>query len=126
MLNPPFLLTGNKTITVSRRAQGSYVNGRYSEASPTTFTIIGNVQPGLKWNDLQQLPEGERNRKSLRLYTSTPLRTRKEGSNGWDADVIQYTDPLGVTEDYQVVKVTHYAMGVLNHYKAVCIRVEVT
>lgn len=123
MLKPPFWATGRTTLTITRKTAGTYVNGRYVEGTTSTQEITANVQPGLKWNDIQYLPEGERGRKSLRVYTDFPLRTRQEGPDGHDADRFVWTD--GHT--YEVNVLCHsYEMGVLNHTKAICSRVEVT
>lgn len=124
MLKPPFLAVGKVTLTILRRGAGAYVLGRYVEDSASTeIEITANVQPGLKWNDLQHLPEGERGRKSLRVYTDFPLRTRQEGAGGHDADRFVWTD--GHT--YEVNILCHrYEVGPLQHTKAICSRVEVT
>lgn len=80
MLKPPFLATGRTTLTIVRPTAGTYDdNGRYIEGSTSTFNIVANVQPGLKFNDTQFLPEGERGRLAVRVYTDTEIRARKEG-----------------------------------------------
>lgn len=80
MLKPPFLATGKTTLTIIRPTAGTYDdNGRYVAGSTTTFPIIANVQPGLKFNDTQYLAEGERGRLAVRVYTGTEIRARKEG-----------------------------------------------
>lgn len=121
MLNPPFLSVGKTTIVVTRKTPGTYVKGVYQEGTPTTNTIVANIQPGLKLNDTQHLPEGERGRLALRIYTSSELRARREGSGGHDADEFIYNG-----ETY-VVKWSHYySMGILNHWKAIAVAKEVT
>lgn len=122
MLNPPFLATGKKTITLYRQSEGSYVDGRWEDGDSTSVTITANVQPGLKYNDTQMLAEGERSRKSLRVYTQYELRGVKEGTSGNDCDYFVWEDG----ETYEVRYVTDYKMGVLNHYKGICIRRERT
>lgn len=122
MLSPPFLATGKKCITVYRQGAGSYVDGRWVAGTTSSFTIDANVQPGLKYNDTQMLAEGERSRKSLRVYTSTLLRGIKEGTSGNDCDYFTWTDG----EVYEVRYITNYEMGVLDHYKAICLRRERT
>lgn len=123
MLKPPFLSVGKVTLTITRKTAGTLDdNGRYVEGSSTTFTTEANVQPGLKFNDTQFLPEGERGRLALRVYCYDNLRARKEGSAGYDADRFVWTD--GRT---YVVRWSHqYRMGVLNHCKAIAVAEEVT
>lgn len=121
MLNPPFLSTKKKSILVIRKTPGVYTNGRYAEAVPTSLTIEGNIQPGLRFNDTQYLAEGERGRRCIRIYTSSELRTRQEGVGGYDADEVVYN---GIT---YVCKWSHYYdMGVLNHWKAILVEKEST
>lgn len=122
MLKPPFLAVGRTTLTITRKTAGSYVGGRYVEGSPSTLDIVANVQPGLKYNDLQFLPEGERGRKALRVYTDTLIRTRKEGTAGYDADEFVWTDGL----TYQFVFVHNYEVGPLQHWKGIAVAKEVT
>ena len=127
MLNPPFLLTGKTALAIKRKTAGSYNNdGVYSEGTTTTFDIVANVQPNLTRNEMMLLPEGERSKQTLKLYTSSALRMRREGANGHDADEFNWTDMNGDTGTYQVMKLIGYQMGVLNHQKALCVRKELT
>lgn len=122
MIMPQFLSTGKSTVTVVRKTAGVYDdNGRYTEGTPTTITITANIQPGLKMNDTQFLPEGERGRLAIRIYTSSELRCRKEGTSGYDADEVIYM------ERTYVVRWCHsYHMGILNHYRVIAVAKEVT
>ena len=123
MLTPIFMSTGKTTLTVTRRGSGSRVAGRWvADPTPTSHTITANVQPGLSWNAMQFLPEGERGKQAIRVYTAFELRQRREGASGWDADTFIWD---GYT--YKVVHVPPaYKMGILNHTRAICVRVEVT
>lgn len=121
MLKPPFLATKSIPLIIVRKTAGSYIDGRYVEGTTSSFTIRANVQPGLKFNDTQYLPEGERGRLAVRVYTDSEIRARKEGANGYDADEFEYE---GHT---YVIRWCHfYAMGVLNHWKAIAVAKEVT
>ena len=122
MSTPSFLSTKKKNLIIKRSGSGNYVDGRYVEATPTTSTIQANVQPGLKFNDLQHIPEGQRGRKAIRIYSASEIRTRDEKpSGGHSADVVTWNG-----EDYEVVFAHNYQMGVLDHWKAIAVRIEVT
>jgi hypothetical protein len=61
-------------VTVSRKGQGTYVKGRFSEAAATTFVIQASVQT-ISGRERMLLPEGIRTREVLKLYTATPIQT---------------------------------------------------
>lgn len=61
-------LTG-QTTTITRKAAGSYVDGRWVDGAATVYTAAGNVQP-LNGRELLQLPEGDRNREYKKMYTA--------------------------------------------------------
>lgn len=121
MLNPPFLATKHKDLVLYRKTPGTYINGRYVEGTEEPETIKANIQPGLKFNDTQYLAEGERGRLALRVYSSSELRTRKEGASGHDADEFDYNGHR------YIIRWSHYYdMGVLNHWRAIAVAKEAT
>ena len=61
-----------ESITVTRTAEGSYVNGRYIPGASQAETAEGNIQP-LTGEELQQLSEGDRERHVLKIYTAYAL-----------------------------------------------------
>ena len=122
MRNPPLLLTGHTTLDIIRREAETTIRGRPSPGAESTVQVVCNVQPVLKSTDTYLLPEADRTRATLKVYTNgAPLRQRKEGLNGYAADRFYWKGEL-----YEVMKVIDYDMGVLNHYKALCMRVELT
>lgn len=122
MLNPPLLLVGRVTLDVTRTTATTYVNGRAVPGTSEVVQVIANVQPVLKSTDTIMLPEADRSKAVLKVYTKgESLRQLREGDAGWAADRFEWD---GVT--YEVMKVIDYRMGVMNHYKALCSRVEVT
>lgn len=122
MLNPPLLLTGHTTLDVIRREAETIVRGRPQPGAETTVQIICNVQPILKSTDTMLLPESDRSKAALKVYTKgAPMLQRKEGPSGHAADRFYWKGDL-----FEVMKVIDYDMGVLNHYKAICMRVELT
>jgi hypothetical protein len=95
-----------------------YVDGFRQEGESVSFNINANVQP-LNYHETLQLPEQTRSNKTLKIYSGCSLRTAKEGS--WGADEFEWEG-----DRYKVMKVLNYKMGILNHWKAICERVEVT
>lgn len=123
MLNPPLLLVGSVTLDVLRRTSGTIVNRRWVEdPNPEIVPIVCNVQPILKMSDTLLIPEADRSKACLKVYTKgCEMRALKEGVGGWAADRFIWQGDM-----YEVMKVINYQMGVLNHYKAICMRVELT
>ena len=119
---PGFLLTGKTTLTIKRQGAGSYVNGRWTDGTTVTPapTITANVQPA-NTRDLLLLPESERTKEWVKLYTSDLIRTMNEGTGGWAADEFTWNGYV-----YRVMRVKRYQMGVLDHYMALAARVELT
>ena len=71
-------------ITVSRAGQGGYVNGRFVPATSVDDLAEANIQP-VNGLELQQLPEGDRQRGVHKIYTAYALEnsdivTRADGS----------------------------------------------
>lgn len=102
------------TYTVSRSASGSYgASGRYTEGSPSSFSIVASVQP-LGGRDLQRLPEGMQTKELLSIYTSTELKTE---SSGHTPDIVTING-----EQYQVQEVERWVeLG--NYYRATVAKV---
>jgi hypothetical protein len=122
MLNPVFLSTGQVTLDIIRRSEKLYDRGRPLPPTETIVPTVCNVQPVLSRSDTLLLPEADRSKACLKVYTKGAiLRDLKEGNNGWSADRFYWQGDL-----YEVMKAINYQMGVLNHYKAICMRVELT
>lgn len=122
MLNPPLLSVGSVPLTLTRRTLPTYVNGRLVPGTSTEVIITANVQPVLKSSDTMLIPEADRSKACLKVYSKgEPIQQLKEGVNGWDADLFTWQGDV-----YEVMKVINYEMGILNHYKAICMRKEQT
>jgi len=121
MLKPQFLLTKKIPLTIYRTAtQGSYVNGEWVAAVATTVIREVNIQP-LKDEELLLLPEAERAREWYKLYCAEDLLAAKPGVSGTVADEFVYKG-----DRYKVMKVKEYSMGILNHFRAMAARMEVS
>lgn len=122
MRNPTLLLTGHTTLDIIRREAETVVRGRPSPGAESIVQVVCNVQPVLKSTDTHLLPEADRSKATVKIYSKgAELRQRKEGVNGHAADRFYWKGEL-----YEIMKVIDYDMGVLNHYKALCMRVELT
>jgi hypothetical protein len=115
-----FLLTRKKPVTIYRYGQGSYINGRYVMPEPEEVSIMANLQPA-KWNEVQQMPESDRTNKWCKVFSKSPMRTKKEGDDGYNADRFYWQDDL-----YEVRKTKCWDMGILDHYEVMAVRVELT
>lgn len=120
MLQPQFLLTKKIPLDIYRTTQGQYVDGEWVEGTESTITIDVNIQP-LKEAELMLLPEADRGKQWWKMYSASEIRMDKQGTGGWDADEFVYQG-----DRYKVMKVENYAMGILNHFKALAARIELT
>ena len=120
MLQPGFLLTKKIPLTLIRSAAGSYVDGEWVEGTETNVSIDVNIQP-LKEAELLLLPEADRGKQWWKMYSASEIRMDKQGTSGWSADEFVYQG-----DRYKVMKVENYAMSILNHYKALAARMELS
>lgn len=78
-------------LVVQRHVNGTYVNGVYVPAAPTTFTIDAVIQPAYNINrvvggaDLRALVDDQKTTDVRQLHTRTELRTRTATN---DPDVV--------------------------------------
>lgn len=120
MLQPNFLLTKKIPLTLIRSNAGSYVDGEWVEGTETNIIINVNIQP-LKEAELMLLPEADRGKQWWKVYSASEIRMDKQGTSGWAADEFVYQG-----DRYKVMKVENTMMGVLNHYKALVARMELS
>lgn len=113
-----FLLVKKTPLTIYRKSSGSYVDGVWTEAAESTIEIQANVQP-YQFNQYQIVPEADRSKKWLRVFSDSEVRTLKEGS--WSADEFIYDG-----DRYQVMKVDKYAMTIRDHFEILAARIELT
>jgi hypothetical protein len=120
MLQPNFLLTKKIPLTIIRRVAGSYVNGDWVEGTTSNVAIEVNIQPA-RDHELMIFPESERSKEWYKLYSASEIRTQLEGTGGNDADEFIFEG-----KRFKVMKARHYGMGILNHHRALAVRIEVT
>ncbi len=97
-------------ITVTRRAQGSYVSGRHVPGSDQDFEAAANIQP-LNGAELLQLAEGDRQREVNKIYTAFALA---------NSDVVTRADGIR----YEVQAVEDWTAFHQPHFKARLMRME--
>lgn len=120
MLQPSFLLTKKIPLDLLRKTAGSYVDGEWVEGTETTVPVEVNIQP-LKEAELLLLPEADRGKQWWKVYSASEIRMDKQGTSGWAADEFVYQG-----DRYKVMKVENYAMGILNHFRALAARLELS
>lgn len=89
-------------FTVSRPS-GSYVAGRWVEGTAETFEITASIQPATP-KELQRLPEGDRVRDVIAIWTTTELRVA--ASPAAQADRVTYAGAV-----YEVQAVERWDLG---------------
>jgi hypothetical protein len=88
----------NAACTVERRS-GHYVEGRWERGAVETFSILASMQPVTGLN-LVRLPEGQRTREHVTIFTETKLQTA-DARIGVPADVVSWN---GFSYEVQTVE----------------------
>lgn len=110
-----FSLTKYVDLVITRSiGKGDYsdVTGKYVEAQTKEVEIKANIQP-MKASQTLLLPESDRTKEWLNVWSQSEIRKMQEGDGGWDADTFIYNK-----KKYKVMGVSTYQMGVLDHYQA--------
>lgn len=114
---PSFQLTNVVDITVKLYLLQTY-KGRPQKVEVKPDPVIeGNVQP-LKFQEIMMMPEADRTREWIKIYTTTPISTWKEPYEDGNLDIYVVWEG----ESYRVMKEKHYVMGVLDHHVIYCAR----
>lgn len=93
---------------IIRQADGEYIDGRWVKGGDTRLEITASVQPASN-DDMQNLPEGKRIGRAVRIYTDALLNTDGADNNG---DVLVWQG-----RHYRVIAVAPYRSGVISHYR---------
>lgn len=112
---PQFLLTHKTSVTVLRATEGEWVKGKWVPGTVQEVIVEANVQP-LKGSELTALPESDRTKESIKVYSVETLKTLEEVSQE-EADVIVWEG-----KKFRAIKAMTYKMGVLDHTKTICVR----
>jgi len=103
-------------LTIIRKGEGGYVQGKWVNGVPSDVPITAVVQ-NADPDDLILLPEGTRTTEAVRLYTTAKIKTVSEVGET-DADQFNYNG-----SKYRVYDVFDRQIG--NYYKAIAIRITV-
>lgn len=108
-----------KPIQVTRTEPGHYDEdtGLWVEGETVIFNTPMSVQP-LTVDEMEALPEGRRNSRSVKIYSGSELFPAEQDT-GRNADVI-----LWLGKNYEVVGCNPYQMGVIPHYKSYAVEVK--
>lgn len=119
---PTFHLTNKAKIKVIRPGEVSLVNGRKVVGEPSKHFIYGHVQP-LRFRELMILPETDRTKEWVKLYTNIEedIRAALEGDDGHEADHFLWNG-----FEYKVMMCHEYLMGVLDHKRIHATRVPIS
>lgn len=115
-----FSLVKKVPVTILRHSEGSYIDGEWVEGVQQRIIIQANIHP---FSDYQVsiLPESDRTRSWMWLFTADLVRQKKEGTEGYGADRFMWDGDL-----YEVMKTQNFRMGVRDHFEAKCARVELS
>jgi hypothetical protein len=115
-----FSLVKKVPVTILRHAAGSYVEGEWVEGTESSVTIQANVHP---FSDYQVsiMPESDRTKSWVWMFTSSEVRQKKEGTSGNGGDRFVWEGDL-----YEAMKVQKYSMTVQDHYEIKAARVELS
>lgn len=118
---PRFLMTGKVQLEVRRKGKGYYDDDGFWVDSPETAIFVeANVQP-LNDRDLMLMPESERTKEWIKIYSASEIRQAKEGPSGYEADFVVWEGEL-----FRVMRAKNYKMGPQDHWKAQAARVPLS
>jgi hypothetical protein len=106
-----------ESIMVKRYSGGEYVNGKWCIGDFDQFEISANVQP-FPDEQVLQLPEGERNKEHIRVFSEHKLNSVTEGDNPIAADRLCWDG-----KEFEVQKVQFWNQ-IITHYEIVAVRIE--
>lgn len=112
---PSFLLTHKTSVTVLRATEGEWVKGKWVTGAVQEVVIDANIQP-LRGSELAALPESDRTKETIKVYSVETLKTLEEVSQE-EADIVVWEG-----KKFRAIKAMTYKMGVLDHTKTICVR----
>lgn len=76
---------------IRSNGSGEYVDGEYIKTPDEEITIYANIQPAMASYRTQLLPEGDRNKEAISIYSNDWLYTTRGGvDNPLNNDIIIY------------------------------------
>ena len=120
MKRPPLRLVGSTTLNIIRRQPDTYLYGELVPGAITILPLKCNVQRST-YSQTLLLPESERSKDCLTIFCGEEIRPQQEGPNGWAADEFEWEG-----QQFKVMKKINFAMGVLDHWQVLAVRIELT
>lgn len=114
LTKPPYKLVGKTKLTIKRRPYPTLVDGIYQPGAETSVLIECNIQPLVKSNGTQFLPEEAYAKRAQIFWTNVPVYQKEDRQRQFQADRFEWEGEL-----YEVVRAINYSMGVLNHWECV-------
>lgn len=117
-----FSLVRKTPVVITRQAAGSYVEGEWIEGAETSLVIQANIHPFTDYQ-VSIMPESDRTKSWVWMFTSSEVRSKKEGPSGvaHGADRFMWEGDL-----YEAMKIQKYSMSVQDHFEIKASRVELT
>lgn len=115
-LATPLLAAIGTTITLHRRAAGTYVDGLWVSGGLTTSSLTAHVQPADP-ETIQILPEGERTEGAIAIYTRAPLISSND-ETGLESDRVVWNG-----REYRVRIVEDWTQS-FGYARALAVRLE--
>lgn len=85
---------GKKTYQVLRQSDdpnnGKWVDGEWVAATKNIITIYANIQPSLLSYQSKMLPESEREKEAIAIFSNHHLYTARTGNVPLEADLVFY------------------------------------
>ena len=83
---------GKRIHQVTRQVDdsGKWVDGEWVKADREIINIYANIQPSLLSYQSKMLPESEREKEAINIFSNDWLYTARTGRNALEADVILY------------------------------------
>lgn len=121
-LNDSITELANATLTVTRKADGTFTNGIYGPGATTTFDIDVVMQPAFNLNriiggaDLKSDIDLQRVETIYQIHTTTEIKCRTPTT---EPDVVTYAGTVFIPGDYTVARVETWDLDGETHYHAV-------
>lgn len=111
-----------KTVTLSRETASGTIDsqGRFVAGTPATSSIVMSIQP-LTGDEALRLPDGIRNKKVMKGYTTTDI------TNGSEPDSKLPDKIIDGDNEYEINDVQYYegtTLSISPHYRCTLVRVN--
>lgn len=119
--------TGRVKLQAYRHTGGHYDElGMWVGGGYAPFTVIANVQPANRWNQQQQLKEGDRAKKSILIlcYEGLVVADDRRDPKGNPQEKTKADLVLWKGQLWEVKVSEPYEMGVLDHWECIAVRVD--